>query len=405
MRMALLSTDFVPMIGGVSDYLHNLCTELSRSLPLTVFTSVPANPAFDETLPYRVQRLPETRRLGQRIGDGFPPLRKLNTMLWYLQRPSEGRKIIAGMQQKSKPNLVLIGRWEERSHFWCRACHSARIPYLLFAYGMDLLESKSFLWQKRRREDFLQASRVVSISAATTDVLRNLGLDGERITLLPPGTSPEKFQKMPKAALDGILAHHGLSDRRFILTLCRLISRKGVDLAIRALAEISHDFPEMVLAIAGDGPEAPVLRELTANLNLVARVRFLGQVDEATKHALFQNCEFFVLPNRPVPGDMEGFGIVFLEASMYGKAVIGGNNGGVPDAVIDGVTGLLTNTSQSHKPLSAAMRLLLEKPKLTHRLGNAGKERASGEFSWNHLASRFLEHTRFAELHNGTLRT
>jgi phosphatidyl-myo-inositol dimannoside synthase len=391
MNIALLTTDSLPMIGGVSDYLHNLCLGIIKQNSLVVYSSVSSSSEFDARLPYPIRRISDTRRLGERRGDGLTPLRKMNTLCWYLQRPSEARRLLKGIQQEYAPNLVYIGRWEERSHFWCRACRAERLPYCLFAYGMELTERKPLKWQGRRQKDYLHAKRVFSISHGTSEMLMGFGVPEDKILLLPPGIKPVDLQPLAPTALKDCLLQFGLVENQYILCLARLILRKGVQLAIRAFGEIAEDYPELLLAVAGDGPEAPALQALVVELAISHRVKFLGTVSHETKRALLQGCKFFVMPNRPVPGDMEGFGIVFLEAAMYGKAVIGGNSGGVPDAVVDGQTGLLTDTTHTHEPLIRAMRLLLDNPEYRTQLGTQGKERAQNNFSWEILSQRFLK--------------
>ncbi|MCP4351378.1 MAG: glycosyltransferase family 4 protein [Desulfobacterales bacterium] len=392
MKIAILTTDSIPLIGGVADYLHNFCTELSKSIQFDVYSTVPSNTQSDIKPGYPIHRIADTRQLGHRFGDGFSPLRKANTMLWYLKRPLEAHSLLKNIQNKHIPDLLLIGRWEERSHFWCRACCSMSVPYYLFAYGMELTEEKTLKWYKRRNQDFLNAKRVISISKGTTDTLMRMsGVPEDRIWLLYPGIRLENLEKVSADVFYNVLQKNGLSKQRYILSLCRLVKRKGVDLALHAFADIADDFPELFLAIAGDGPELSDLRSLAVKLDLHERVKFLGEVDDITKRSLFQGCEFFIMPNRPIPGDMEGFGIVFLEAAMFGKAVIGGNNGGVPDAVIDGETGLLTDTSNSHQPLTESMLKLLLNPGLARKIGNAGQDRAGREFSWVNLGMQFTD--------------
>jgi glycosyltransferase involved in cell wall biosynthesis len=390
-RIALLTTDSVPIVGGISAYLHDMCLELSKRVPITVYSSVHSTPEHDGGLEYPIHRLQETRRLGRRRGDGFPLFRKFNTLHWHLQKPLDARKLVHWVRNECAPSHILIGRWEERSHDWCRACHVEGIPYYLFAYGMELVESKPSKWREKRKQDFIEAKRVVSISGATTMKLIELGVEQHRIIMIPPGVRFESYEKLPLDSLNKVLSKLGLSDGRYILSLGRLVRRKGMDLAIRAFSEIAGAAPDLILVIAGDGPEAAALRALVNSLHLDSRVRFLGEVSESTKRALLQGCGFFLMPNRPVPGDMEGFGIVFLEAAAYGKAVIGGNNGGVPDAVIDGRTGLLVDTSGSHEPLTEAMQELLGTPGLSYQLGKAGEERVLKEFTWAYLASVFLD--------------
>jgi phosphatidylinositol alpha-1,6-mannosyltransferase len=389
-RITILTTDSVPLVGGVADYLNNLCIELAGSADVTVFSAVQGSNAADAQLTYSMRRLPDTRILGQRPGDGFSFGRKLNTLVWLLRRRSEARKLLLRIVKELSPRHVFIGRWEESSHYWCAACRSLGISYGLFAYGMDLTERKTPLWEKHRRDDFREATMVVSISSATTQMLEGLGVCPDRTVLLPPGIRPELFEPLPRLMLSSALDEAGIPDRPFLFSLCRLVPRKGIDLAMCAFADISREMPELIYVIAGTGPEEQGLKALAGELQLEDRIIFTGAVDDLTKRTLLQGCELFVMPNRSLPGDMEGFGIVFLEAALFGRAVIGGNNGGVPDAVLNGQTGLLVDTSSSHVPLLDAMATLLRQPDLARRLGETARQRVLRKFDWAHLAAGLL---------------
>lgn len=391
MRITLLTTDFVPLVGGIADYLAGLLSSSRGKIDWSVYSTVPASGFGDGAFPYRITRLSETRRKGQRVGDGFLLIRRFNTLRWYLNLPWEAKALLRRVQSECRPDAVAIGGWCKLSHFWCQACRQLRIPYLLFAYGLELVEPVSLRLARARREDFRVARRVVSISRATKVRLLALGVQEERVVLVPPGIDPDRLQPMPETQSQALLSSSGLAHSPFVLAMGRLVRRKGFDMAVRAFGAIAPELPDISLVIAGSGPARFEVERAVADLGLGRRIRVLGEVTDVQKRALLQNCLFFVMPNRPIPGDMEGFGIVFLEAGMYGKAVIGGNNGGVPDAIIEGVTGFLVDTSGSIEPLCAAMRRLLCDPEAAERMGAAGRERALREFTWGRLAERFLD--------------
>jgi phosphatidylinositol alpha-1,6-mannosyltransferase len=182
-----------------------------------------------------------------------------------------------------------------------------------------------------------------------------------------------------------------LRDRPYVLSLARLVPRKGIDLAIAAFATVADAFPDVMLVIAGEGPQETALRHLVAEAGIADRVRFTGAVDEPTKVALFAGCEAYVMPNRVLPNDVEGFGIVFLEAAAHGKPTIGGANGGVPDAVQSDVTGLLVDTTRGSSAVAAALTRLLADPSLRQSLGARARERVEREFAWDDRATTFLQ--------------
>src|SRR5262249_30414488 len=147
--------------------------------------------------------------------------------------------------------------------------------------------------------------------------------------------------------------------KQILLTVARLDARKGHETVLNALPEVLKRHPDTVYIIVGDGPERSKLEELTKSLNLTAHVKFAGRVSEADLLAYYHACNLFVQPNRRMPdGDDEGFGLVFIEAGACCKPVIGGRSGGVPEAIQEGVTGLLVDGNSVKQTQDAIVRLL-----------------------------------------------
>ena len=126
---------------------------------------------------------------------------------------------------------------------------------------------------------------------------------------------------------------------------------------------------------------------MVAELGLTGLVKFAGYVPEKQLPDVYGLCDVFVMPNREDNGDMEGFGMVFAEASACGKPVVAGRSGGTADSVVDGVTGFLVDPHDC-EGLAASLRRLLSSPDLRHRLGAAGMSRARLEFDWASRARR-----------------
>ena len=180
------------------------------------------------------------------------------------------------------------------------------------------------------------------------------------------------------------------TEKRFVLCLGRLVFRKGFDLGIEAFEMVADEFPEMELFVVGDGPERESLASRVEESPVRRRITLTGEVNAEEKAWLMAQCELFLMPNRPVEGDMEGFGIVFLEAGWAGKAVIGGNNGGVPEAIEDGVTGYCVE-SPDVEAISSSLRKLLRSKARCHAMGQSGLRRVEDHFLWIVLGSRFVE--------------
>ncbi|NLB96282.1 MAG: glycosyltransferase, partial [Armatimonadetes bacterium] len=176
--------------------------------------------------------------------------------------------------------------------------------------------------------------------------------------------------------------------RPVLVTVSRLLERKGHDVVLRALPRIAAAVPEVAYLVAGTGPREPVLRRLAGELGVAERVVFAGRVPDEELADYYGAADVFIHPNRELPnGDVEGFGIVFLEANAAGKPVIGGNSGGTPDAVVDGVTGFLIDPNDVDAVADAAIRLLTDRD-LARKLGEQGRERARTEFTWERAVER-----------------
>jgi phosphatidylinositol alpha-1,6-mannosyltransferase len=174
-----------------------------------------------------------------------------------------------------------------------------------------------------------------------------------------------------------------------LLSVGRLQRRKGHDLMIEALGLLSRHPQARSLryVIVGDGQERSRLEAMVDERGVRQYVTFVGEVPGHQLPHYFAACDVFVLPNRIEQNDVEGFGIVFLEAAASGKPTIGGRSCGVPEAVADGVTGLLVEGTDAGE-LAATVASLINSEPLRRTLGHAGRARAVREFGWDSAAER-----------------
>jgi phosphatidylinositol alpha-1,6-mannosyltransferase len=174
-----------------------------------------------------------------------------------------------------------------------------------------------------------------------------------------------------------------------LLSIGRLQRRKGHDLVIRALGACREFAPRLTYVVVGDGDERLRLEGLVAALGLGDRVTFEGEVPAAALPAYYAACDIFVMPNRVDGVDIEGFGIVFLEAAAAGRPTIGGKSGGVPEAIDENRTGLLVEGTDVEE-LAGALRRLAGSKDLRQRMGDAGRARVVGQFNWQRAADDVL---------------
>ena len=365
MRLLLLTIDFPPARGGVQNLLACLAAGLSQTHPVTVVTPAMAGDRhWDATQPFAVIR--------------FGPLRRGRLAVAALC----GRALVEVVRRR--PAVIVCG------HVLlgplCRAIRAVfGVPYVAMAYAYEIRAPRM---RSIAGVALRGASRVVTISEFSRRAVEAHGVAAPAITVIRPGAA------VPAAVVqDGVATalRPATSGRRILLSVGRLFDAyKGHDMVIRALPLILAKTPDTEYVIVGDGPLRPYLERLAASLGVASAVCFVGQVGDDELDAWYRACDVFVLASREsdVSGGAEGYGIVFVEASLRGKPVVGGRSGGIPDAVIDGETGLLVDPSDPADIAEAITRLLTERD-LADRLGRGGQRRVVDDLSWPAYTERF----------------
>jgi phosphatidylinositol alpha-1,6-mannosyltransferase len=210
---------------------------------------------------------------------------------------------------------------------------------------------------------------------------------------LTPGVDVETFR--PDADGSRVRARHGLTGRPVIVCVSRLVRRKGQDLLIEALGDVRRRVPGAALLLAGSGPYEKDLRALAERRGVAEHVVFAGGVPFAQLPEHYAAGDVFAMPCRTRRGglDVEGLGMVFLEASAIGLPVIAGDSGGAPEAVLEGETGYVVGGRDRAALVERLVTLLTDEP-LRHRLGTAGRAWVEQHWHWDVLATRltgFLE--------------
>jgi phosphatidylinositol alpha-1,6-mannosyltransferase len=193
----------------------------------------------------------------------------------------------------------------------------------------------------------------------------------------------ERFR--PAAPDPAVRARLGWTGRRVVLTVGRLQQRKGHDQMIRALRQVRQAVPDVLYSIVGAGEEEDRLRRLVAEEGAGDLVQFLGEPDDAVLITCYQQCDLFALPNRQVGQDIEGFGMVLLEAQACGKPVLAGASGGTGETMRVPETGRIVPCEGPHELASAVIALLAD-AELRARMGAAGRRWAVERFDWAALS-------------------
>lgn len=366
--------DFPPVTSGIATFFVNIIRRLPPARVIVIAPAVPGGREFDATLPFNVWRryLP--------VGEsGKDKLLKTGlTVIYAVLATASRRRVRHHCGQVLSSGLAgLI----------CKKLFHA--PYWVYVYGSETVRlGKGHLTKRLMRAILNNSERIIANSQYTADEFIRFGVDPEHVTIVYPGVDTGVFKPMPPD--DALTTRYDLSGKRVLLTVARLDERKGHDLVIRALAALAADFPDLVYLIAGKGREGTRLQELAEQSGVKNKVLFLGFVPEEALPSVYNLCDVFVMPNRvttesALVGDVEGFGISFMEASACGKPVIAGRSGGAVEAVVDGETGVLIDPG-SLTELTEAIRRLLIAPDLRQRLGDAGRQRAETSYDWSLLA-------------------
>ena len=231
---------------------------------------------------------------------------------------------------------------------------------------------------KTQNSSFSKVKFNICVSTYTSNKLKSMSPNSD-IKVLTNFVDNKKFY--PAKNIQDLKNKHDINTRISLICICRLIERKGVDDLLSAISELKkNNNRNIVLNICGSGPELKNLKLLSRNLGVEDLVVFHGFTEEKTMLELLQASDVFVMPNKTIDGDLEGFGLVFLEAGACGLPVIGGRSGGVVDAIEDGFSGYLVEPGKITDLVSKLDRLITDSA-LRKQLGTSGYERAIESFT------------------------
>jgi phosphatidylinositol alpha-1,6-mannosyltransferase len=377
---ALLTDRFPPHAGGSRVYYYNLYQRLARqhSRSIVVLTTkVPGCTRFDSS-----EASPGFRII--RRSSPFPD--------WKIQRiprvvPLYFRAL--RMARAFDVDFVHAGDLFPQGvvSMWIRK--ALGIPYLVYAHGEEITQTDCFRHQPRvRNEVYRHADAVIAANDFAREQLLRIGVDAVRIHTIYPGVDSTRFSPRPPCPEQ--VRRLGLSGRRVILSVGRLVPHKGHSVLLHAMAALPERTPRPRYLIAGEGPEKERLMAQARALGIEEDVIFLGKVSEEDLPSLYNLCDFFALANLEHRGCVDGFGMVFLEANASGKPVLAGRSGGTAGAVLEYKTGLLFNPADPSE-VSAALKLMLSNPELRERMGREGRDRAASTFCWEKGARQLNE--------------
>ncbi|MEW6443396.1 MAG: glycosyltransferase family 4 protein [bacterium] len=393
--LQLNATNFVPDMGGIATYNHELAHHIGlRGHSVELLTYPSAGPLRAGGFAYTIRpgRSFDLREVVARGGSRAFLLRSLPPKVAGMTRVALRALRIA--PAGSRRVLWAMTWWPEGIAAWL-AGRLRRVPYFVSAHGYEAVIPKTARRHLLYRSVMGQAAAVFAVSRHTAGLLELCGVPPERIRVIPNGVDPDRFRLTAEvAARMSDLRRRFLLDGCYVLlTIARLTERKGHMAVLRALAALRGAAPDLRYVIAGEGPMRPRLEEAVVGLRLEGVVAFAGEVSEPDKLALLHGSDVFVMPNRDIPlgkggVDTEGFGMVFLEAAACGKPVVAGRAGGAVEAVVDGCTGILVDPLDDGEVREALQKLRRDR-ELAARLGRAGLARVKRDFTWVRISETY----------------
>lgn len=367
-RTLLVTNDFPPRHGGIQSYLHNFAATLPPE-DLTVLTSSYHHAdmaAFDAAQPYEVLRSRHTvmvptpdvvRRAAEIVRS-----HQIETV-WFGAAAPLG--LMAPALRRAGARRVISSTHGHEVGWWMTP--GARQALRRIGNNTDVMTYVSQYTRRRLATAFAGAGQLAN---------------------LPSGVDPEVFR--PDAAARATLRErYDLGERPVILCLSRLVPRKGADMLVRAMPRIRREVPGAVLVIAGEGGYEKTLRSLVVTHGVRDDVLFTGRVPSGEIAAHYAMPDLFAMPCRTRGGglDVEGLGVVYLEAAAAGVPVIAGTSGGAPETVLHDRTGLVVD-GRDVDGLTGAVVSVLGDPARAARMGAAGRSWARDHWSWDTLGAR-----------------
>jgi phosphatidyl-myo-inositol dimannoside synthase len=364
MNILVITWNFPPRQGGMEQLLGNLCDELSKNHKLFIITA------------YADQSCPPKMGIFRPNRPGLVAF--FAYALWkgaLLLRCHRDIRVVFGGSVLVTPLVCILARI-----FRCKA--------LIQAHGLDLLYP-SFVYQICIVWWLRFCDQVVANSGYTASLAKDKGALEESITIIHPGVHWQRFA-LPMA-MDALRLERGLQGKRIILFVGRLARRKGVkEFVENSLGRIIQELPDVRFLIVGDNPKDSLthrddvrseIEQAISAANLEEHVQRLGALSDDDLVKVYKLCDVVVLPILQMKDDVEGFGIVALEAAAAAKPVIATDVGGVPDAVENGKSGIVTE-SGDYASLSQAVTNLLSERERKAMMGDYARRRVKENFSW-----------------------
>ena len=367
MRHLLVTNDYPPKVGGIQSYLWEIYRRLPQDKVVVYTTPHPDSESFDQKQTHKIIRSKQRVLLPTRqVANQIRSLAEIENIDFIMYDPAVPIGILGPK----------IG-----------------IPYGVILHGAEVTIPGRVPIARSLIANVLQHAKLVVTAGdySTKEAIR-AAKQNLPVCVIPPGVDIDRFKPLDEQARSTIRERFNFKDDdEVILTLSRLVPRKGMDVLISATSELMKTRPRVHLLIAGTGRDLRRLKALAQSTN--APVTFLGFVSDDEVAELYGMADVFGMICRVRWGglEQEGFGIVFLEAAACGVPQIAGRSGGADEAVLEGETGFVVDNPTDSNAVKQALEKLLTDSETRQEMGRNSRARAEKEFSYDYLAIKYWE--------------
>ena len=373
MKILIVTHNFPPVDGGIATHVYELAKNLTAlgHEPIVLAPRSKLASIVDSHLQFPVVRM---------LSSSSKYIRLLLTALYIF--------IVVLLRH---PQVVYSSHWKNAGVASALCSLISRKPLFQAVHGSEVTRLRDEPLSLHLFRWVVSVARGCVVSGVyQVNLLRDVGIPREKLLIAPQGVDLKRFSE--RTGKDDIVrARHNVGAEKILLTVARLVERKGHDTVIRALPKVLTAEPNTAYLIVGKGPWEAHLKEMSRAYGVSDNVVFCGYVSDEEIPLYYQSCDLFVMMSRDVDGDVEGFGISYIEAAACGKAVIGGRSGGIPEVIDDGVTGYLVDPLDSDE-LSEVLIKTLQDQEATSRMGDAGRTRVIQRYDFKNIVENILSY-------------
>lgn len=375
-----MTNDFGPRSGGIETFIHGLLVQASKNQERNFVVLTSRQDPQDQVIAFDQKMWEENRiKVIRDTAKVLLPTRRLAKAATDLFVAHKCQNVIFGA---SAPLGLLA-----------KSLRKAGAKHIVaLTHGHEVWWARMPLFSAALRRIGAQADQMTYLGEFTRGAVANVLMreDHSKLVHLPPGVDLTRFTPGIKSV--ELQKKWGIDDAPVIVSIGRLVARKGSDQLIKAMPDVLQRFPKSKLLLVGTGNYQKRLEKLVRNLKVQDSVIFAGRVEHELLPDYYRLGDIFAAPCRSRYGglEVEGLGIVYLEASACGVPVIAGKSGGAPDAVLDGKTGLLVD-GRDHREVGAAVIKLLSDQPLRQKMGVDGRVWMEQLWSWEGIGARFEE--------------